>query len=126
MKPEPTRRGSGLTDAQNVRPVDIDLRRTERLRITWSDGHVSEYPLALLRRNCPCAQCRTHRAEQASNPLAILNTGGDQRAMTTVRDAGLAGHYAIRLTWEDGHDTGIYDYRLLRALCPCARCRGGA
>src|SRR5262249_61714078 len=35
------------------------------------------------------------------------------------------GNYAIAPRWEDGHDTGLYSFRLLRQLCPCAACGGG-
>ena len=34
------------------------------------------------------------------------------------------GNYALSLTWHDGHGTGIYAFRYLRALCPCAACGG--
>ncbi len=30
--------------------------------------------------------------------------------------AELVGQYGLRITWADGHDTGIYDYELLRSL----------
>ncbi len=33
------------------------------------------------------------------------------------------GSYAITPVWEDGHDAGIYQWRYLRALCPCGECR---
>ena len=32
------------------------------------------------------------------------------------------GRYGVQITWSDGHDTGIYTFENLRALCPC--CRG--
>jgi ATP-binding protein involved in chromosome partitioning len=34
----------------------------------------------------------------------------------------LVGAYAIRITWSDGHSTGLYTYEFLRSICPCARC----
>jgi DUF971 family protein len=34
------------------------------------------------------------------------------------------GNYAIAFTWQDGHNTGIYSFRLLRKLCPCEACGG--
>ena len=34
------------------------------------------------------------------------------------------GNYAVSFTWQDGHNTGIYPYRLLRRLCPCPACGG--
>jgi len=32
------------------------------------------------------------------------------------------GNYALRFTWGDGHNTGIYSFDLLRSLCPCREC----
>ena len=34
------------------------------------------------------------------------------------------GNYAVSFTWQDGHNTGIYSFRLLRQLCPCEACGG--
>jgi DUF971 family protein len=34
----------------------------------------------------------------------------------------LVGSYAIRIDWSDGHDTGIYTFEYLRAICPCPSC----
>ena len=36
----------------------------------------------------------------------------------------LVGNYALAPTWADGHNTGIYSFRLLRGLCPCDDCGG--
>jgi DUF971 family protein len=33
------------------------------------------------------------------------------------------GKYAIRFKWNDGHDLGIYSWRLLREVCPCEECK---
>ena len=33
------------------------------------------------------------------------------------------GYYAIRIHWNDGHNTGIYSYDHLRAICPCSECK---
>jgi DUF971 family protein len=38
----------------------------------------------------------------------------------------LVGNYAMQLAWSDGHDTGIYSWDALRALCPCPQCSGAA
>jgi DUF971 family protein len=32
------------------------------------------------------------------------------------------GAYAIRIHWSDGHNTGIYSFDHLRAICPCPEC----
>ncbi len=33
------------------------------------------------------------------------------------------GHYAIRIEWSDGHNTGIYSFDHLRKICACAECQ---
>ena len=34
----------------------------------------------------------------------------------------LVGQYAIQIDWSDNHTTGIYNFRDLRANCPCEPC----
>jgi DUF971 family protein len=105
-----------------TRPQSIAVERTAGLlRVGWLDGHVSEYPLRWLRAHCPCATCREERRVAALNtdPLR-LHTGPPPS--TEVANAMLVGNYALRLTWGDGHDAGIYPFASLRASCPCAVC----
>src|SRR5512139_2498953 len=96
-------------------PVDIDLDRSRELRIRWADGHVCVYPLTLLRKACPCAGCRAERERPGGTGLPVVGTAAEQRDMVTVAAAELVGQYALRLSWRDGHSTGIYDYELLRS-----------
>lgn len=96
-------------------PSAIELDRERALTIRWSDGVCGEIPLSELRRVCPCATCRALREQLAQNPLTVLpqQSAGATAAAET---AELVGNYALRLLWKDGHDTGIYDYGLLRTL----------
>lgn len=97
-----------------VTPKDLRvLVREQRLEIDWSDGTKSEYSLAQLRKSCPCAECRSERDKQSDNPLKILKS--DPSGLRVV-SAELVGNYAIRFDWSDGHNTGIFDFRYLRAL----------
>lgn len=97
-------------------PRDLKVRLQEqRLLVEWRDGTRSEYALDELRRQCPCASCRTERETQASNPLKILKF---DPAGVRVTQARLVGTYAIQFVWSDGHDTGIFDFRYLRSLEP--------
>ena len=114
--------------AEQFRPVDLHLDRREGLKVQWADGQVSQYPLAYLRKRCPCASCRTEReAKQQTQghtlSLTILPTSIDRAA--EFADAKLVGNYAIQITWADGHTTGIYDFRYLRIICPTSRSEGG-
>jgi len=82
------------------------------MEITWADGHVAILPHEILRGYCPCAHCQGHGGE------IKLVTGGNQE----LRDIETVGNYGLSLTWGDGHSTGIYTFRYLRALCQCAEC----
>ena len=35
------------------------------------------------------------------------------------------GRYALRIIWDDGHDSGIYSWDRLRTMCPCEQCAAG-
>ena len=82
------------------------------MEITWGDGHVANLPHATLRGYCPCAHCQGHGGEIKLVP------GGD----LDLREIETVGNYGLGLTWGDGHSTGIYTFRYLRALCQCAEC----
>jgi DUF971 family protein len=99
-------------------PTRIVKDSTQRqVRITWADGHESVYGWDYLRRQCPCAHCRGEWGAPGyldSNPILLA----DQIQLSAMEHVG---HYAIRLSWADGHDSGIYEFRRLRAICPdCA------
>lgn len=109
---------------QAAHPIDIDVDRQHAITITWRDQSVSRLPLPLLRKWCPCATCRAKReeqllagaAEKGPARLPILSHQASVATMVTLADVELVGHYAIRLRWSDGHDTGIYDYGYLESL----------
>jgi DUF971 family protein len=102
-----------------LRPLALSKDGNDHLVIEWNDGHRSRYAWGHLRRNCPCANCREERV-QPPDPFRILKPG----ELVPLRPLGLApvGHYAYKITWSDGHDTGIFSLELLRQLCQCAEC----
>jgi len=102
--------------ADEPHPTRLKLIRDRHLEIDWSDGLRVALPLPLLRRRCPCATCKEARAEQKVNRLAILQAGGGGGGPLVVRSAEPVGNYAIRLTWSDGHDAGLYSWATLRTL----------
>ena len=103
-----------LTDP-TPQPVGLDLELTEQiLKITWADGLANEIPAVVLRKHCPCAACRTEREKQTRTLLPVLSgpPAGDVRLV----GGHVVGNYAIQPEWSDGHSTGIFDFKLLRAL----------
>lgn len=94
-------------------PLEIHAPRGgDQLLIAFEDGHEVVIPHSVLRGFCPCASCQGHSGE-----IRFVE-GGD----LTLADLAEVGNYALRLTWGDGHATGIYSFRYLRSLCCCKRC----
>ena len=98
-------------------PSEIARANLHDILIQWKDGHESLYVARELRLACPCAGCvdevtGAKRIEPSAlrddvHPLQIAPVGG----------------YAIQIHWSDGHRTGLYSFKQLRALCPCQKCR---
>ncbi len=99
--------------------VTID-RQAQTFTIAWADGHRTVYPLDGLRRACPCAACRGHEAMHELPDPTVFRVPSLQRwDHLRVEPAGSIG---LRLTWDDGHNTGLYTWERLRAMCPCQEC----
>jgi DUF971 family protein len=105
--------------SEPLRPVALSKEGADHLVIQWNDGHRSLYRWEHLRRHCPCAGCREEHL-QPPDPLRVLKPS----ELQPLRPVALApvGQYAYKITWSDGHDTGIFPLEYLRALCQCAAC----
>jgi len=95
-----------------ITPTNVAQSAADRLEITWADGHACEYPVRMLRLECRCASCIE---EGTGRP--ILDATGVPDDVRPERIAPV-GRYALQFFWSDGHDTGIYTFEVLRALCP--------
>lgn len=102
-----------------MKPTDIRDVAGSELLITWDDGHRSLYSLRALRGNCACAYCVDERSGQRVFSEAHVAEG------IRVVEWSPVGLYGIRFVWSDGHQTGIYGFPMLRALCPCGVCASG-
>ena len=47
----------------------------------------------------------------------------DVPMLIMLKDIQPVGHYALRLIWSDGHDTGLYALGKLRQMCQCTVCQ---
>lgn len=106
------------------RPVPSDAARvsvskSRGLLIEWHDGHRSQYDLRYLRDRCPCATCAEARGTGSAQPSPFPMFQPTLRLL----GAETVGSYALRLTWSDGHSTGIYTWDYLREICPCSECK---
>tara|TARA_R110002072_G_scaffold42064_16_gene118322 strand:- start:16390 stop:16785 length:396 start_codon:yes stop_codon:yes gene_type:complete len=106
---------------QTHTPINLDLKKEESLTIEWSDGRCSSYPIAYLRRMSPSADMRELRKAMASNPLTILPDSLGSSGVLSATGAEMVGNYALRISFSDGHDTGIYTWDYLREIDPATR-----
>lgn len=90
-------------------PEELVFRKAARcLHIRFADGLSADIPFRRLRAESPSAEVRGHggaRPPQAPMPDDV-----------SVLEAEPMGRYAVRLTFSDGHRTGIYSWVLLREL----------
>jgi DUF971 family protein len=117
-------------------PIPIDLRKKPSsvkvhvtsgagVDITWSDGHTSHYDFRYLRDECPCATCNDEREKKRQFATAGPASAAALpmfKPKARAQSATSVGNYAIQITFNDGHSTGIYSYDHLRSICPCDEC----
>ena len=90
-------------------PTDIRLHRQSRsLEVAWPDGRRDALPLEYLRVFSPSAEVRGHGGGE---PQLV---GGKRTVNVTAVEP--VGRYAVRLRFDDGHDTGLYSWPALREL----------
>jgi DUF971 family protein len=88
---------------------ELRLRRRSRvLEVRFSDGAIFELPFEYLRVHSPSAEVQGHGAGE---PLLVL---GKQEV--GIRAVEPIGQYAVRLVFDDGHDTGLFTWAYLHEL----------
>ncbi|MFZ4499255.1 MAG: gamma-butyrobetaine hydroxylase-like domain-containing protein [Burkholderiales bacterium] len=90
-------------------PTEVTLHQASRvLELAFETGERFRLPAELLRVYSPSAEVRGHGPGQET-----LQVGKRNVEITGVE---AIGHYAIRPTFSDGHDTGIFSWDLLYAM----------
>jgi DUF971 family protein len=90
-------------------PAELRLKSAEKvLEVAFEDGARFRLPAEYLRVESPSAEVQGHGPGQKQ-----LVHG---RAHVGIRAVEPVGNYAVRLVFDDGHDTGIYSWRYLHEL----------
>jgi DUF971 family protein len=91
------------------RAIEIRLKRTERLiEIDFDDGKSFRLPAELLRVESPSAEVHGH------DPRRKTIVAGKRQVGISSLEA--VGTYAVRIRFDDGHDTGLYTWDWLYNL----------
>lgn len=82
--------------------------------ISFDDGMEFDITAKLLREHCPCAEC-------SGEEVLLYKYSPVNKTLLTedsfnLEKAEAVGNYAIQLHWKDGHNTGLYNWGLLREL----------
>lgn len=100
-----------MSAAESHRPWPTDLvfdRQARALHISFDDGARFDIPFELLRVESPSAENKGHGPTPPPPVTGKANVG--------VVRADPVGRYAVRITFDDGHDSGLYSWDLLYDL----------
>ena len=90
-------------------PAEIRLKQAEKaLEIDWDDGTTVSYPAELLRVESPSAEVQGHGGEEKTIVPGRRHVG--------ILEIEPVGNYAIRILFDDGHDTGLFTWAFLYDL----------
>ena len=90
-------------------PTELRLRRQSRvLEVAFGPEERYALPFEFLRVHSPSAEVKGHGPGQETLVLGKQSVG--------IREVEPVGQYAVRLVFDDGHDTGLYTWKYLREM----------
>jgi DUF971 family protein len=98
-----------MTNSNKFLATEIKLRTRSRvLEVAFDDGACFLLPFEYLRVHSPSAEVKGHGPGQE-----VLVLGKQNVAISAVEPVG---QYAVKLVFDDGHDSGLYSWKYLREL----------
>ena len=90
----------------NFWPLEINLSPNKAiLTVSFDNGDQFSLDAELLRVESPSAEVQGHGADQKKTPSG--------KRHVTIKQIQPVGHYAIRIAFSDGHDTGLFSWKTL-------------
>lgn len=99
--------GKASREGQAVPGISFDAKA---VTLKWNDGRVWKINNKNLRLSCQCALCVNEMTGQKVLDPAKIKADIAPTLITPL------GNYAIGVTWNDGHSSGIYPYKNMEAL----------
>lgn len=96
-----------------MQPKKIKRHENDALEFLWDDGAVTIIPFIALRDACPCAGCKGETIMFTHYEAPVQPELPGKYNLRTIEPVG---HYALQLSWGDGHNTGIYTWEQLRSI----------
>lgn len=105
--PDPAVASSPSDATAMVSELELDRARRE-LVVRYDDGVTFTFPAEMLRVMSPSAEVQGHGPDQRVTVPGKRHVG--------IRDLEPVGNYAVRILFDDGHDTGLFSWAFLRRL----------
>jgi len=86
------------------------VKQSQSFELQWEDSPVCQILFHTLRAACPCATCIDE-----FTGAKLLDPDTIPADIAPVQ-MGFIGNYALKITWSDGHSTGLYTWDLLADL----------
>lgn len=83
-------------------------KKARELELTYADGNSHRLTVEYLRAFSPSAEVRGHHPSQA-----VLQVGKKDVGLKNIEPVG---RYAVKLAFDDGHDSGLYSWEYLYEL----------
>lgn len=94
---------------ENIWPTELRVSSDRKtLSVQFDDGSLINLSAELLRTESPSAEVQGHHPSEKK-----IVTGKQNVRITDIEPQG---HYAIKIIFDDGHDTGIYRWQYLKNL----------
>ena len=98
-----------MTTTNPLLATELKLRTRSRvLEVAFADGARFELPFEYLRTHSPSAEVKGHGPGQEVLVLGKQKVG--------IRAVEPVGQYAVKLVFDDGHDSGLFSWKYLREL----------
>lgn len=92
-----------MNETGTVRPTEVRLHRDRMaVSVTFDNGEVFDFPAEFLRVLSPSAEVKGHSSNQRQT------VGGKRKVKVSAIHP--VGNYAVRLVFDDRHETGIYSW----------------
>jgi DUF971 family protein len=121
---EPCKEIKSTVTNTSLTPVSIDRIGETAINITWSDGAITTWTVAKLRKACPCATCREKRGsgenqpDEPSKPTMLPVLSAAEAQPLRIESMNPVGLYAYSIAFSDGHSSGIYPFGMLHDEAP--------
>ena len=99
-----------MSDLPIPPPTDLKYhKRSRELEVRFDDGMNARLSAEFLRVHSPSAEVKGHAAGEG-----ILVTDKETVGIKAIEPVGL---YAVRIVFDDGHNTGLYTWAVLYEMC---------